>query len=103
LANEFLVATPELDCEQLELGTVLFPKIDYPVDEFCRLLREQYQTVVTPGRFFGAPERIRIGIGGETSLLAEGLARVHHALSEMSRCHDKRPITHASATDTAGQ
>lgn len=83
LANEFLVATPELDCEQLEVGTVLFPRIDYPVQEFCRLLRERYQTVVTPGHFFGAPERIRIGIGGETSLLAEGLARVHDALDEM--------------------
>jgi aspartate/methionine/tyrosine aminotransferase len=85
LANEFVVATPELDCEQLEVGTVLFPRIDCPVDEFCKLLRNGYQTVVTPGHFFGAPERIRIGIGGETGLLTEGLARVHDALGEMSR------------------
>jgi aspartate/methionine/tyrosine aminotransferase len=83
LANEFLVATPELDCEQLQVGTVLFPRVDYPVNEFCRFLRERYETVVTPGRFFGSPERIRIGIGGETSLLAEGLNRIHDALSSL--------------------
>jgi aspartate/methionine/tyrosine aminotransferase len=85
LANEFIEATPELDCQQLKVGTVLFPKVDFPVDDLCRLLRERYQTVVTPGRFFAAPDRIRIGIGGETSLLAEGLNRVHDALDEMSR------------------
>jgi aspartate/methionine/tyrosine aminotransferase len=83
LANEFLAATPELDCEQLEVGTVLFPRMDYPVDEFCKFLRERYQTVVTPGYFFGSPERIRIGIGGETSLLAEGLNRIHDALKSL--------------------
>jgi aspartate/methionine/tyrosine aminotransferase len=85
LANEFIAATPEVDCELLKAGTVLFPRIDFPIEEFCRLLREQYDTVVTPGHFFGSPERIRIGIGGETSLVAEGLNRVHDALAEMSR------------------
>jgi aspartate/methionine/tyrosine aminotransferase len=84
LANEFIAATPEIDCEPLRAGTVLFPKIDFPVEEFCRLLREEYDTVVTPGHFFGSPERIRIGIGGDTSLLAEGLNRVHDALARMS-------------------
>jgi len=85
LANEFVVATPELDCEPLQAGTVLFPRIRFPVDTFCRFLRERYETVVTPGRFFGAPERVRIGIGGDTRLLAEGLSRVHDALEEWSR------------------
>jgi aspartate/methionine/tyrosine aminotransferase len=85
LANEFIEATPELECEQVSAGTVLFPRIEFPVEEFCRLLRERYDTVVTPGYFFGAPERIRIGIGGETTLLAEGLNRVHDALGDMSR------------------
>jgi len=83
LANEFLAATPELDCEPLKAGTVLFPRLPFPVEGFCTFLRERYDTVVTPGHFFGAPERVRIGIGGETALLAEGLARVHDALNEM--------------------
>lgn len=85
LANEFIAATPQLDCEQLQVGTVLFPRIDFPAEGFCRLLRQRYDTVVTPGHFFGTRDRIRIGIGGETSLLQEGLARVHNALDEMSR------------------
>ncbi len=80
LANEFIAATPELDCEPLKTGTVLFPRLDVPVDEFCRILRKRYDTVVTPGKFFAAPDRVRIGIGGETSLLSEGLSRVHDAL-----------------------
>lgn len=83
LANEFIVATPELDYEPIQVGTVLFPPIASPVDQLCRRLREEYQTVVTPGWFFGSLDRIRIGIGGETSLLAEGLNRIHEALSSM--------------------
>ena len=83
LANEFLAATPELDCEQLKVGTVLFPRIDFPAEDLCRLLRERYDTVVTPGHFFGSPDRIRIGIGGESSVLAEGLSRIHDALAQM--------------------
>jgi len=87
LANEFIVATPELDCDLLKAGTVLFPRVEVAVKEFCQLLRDRYDTVVTPGHFFGAPERIRIGIGGETTLLAEGLSRVHDALTELGKAH----------------
>lgn len=85
LANEFVAATPELDCPLLKAGTVLFPRLDFPVEELCRLLRDEYDTAITPGHFFGSPERVRIGIGGETSLLAEGLNRVHDALAQMGR------------------
>ncbi|MGA8027016.1 MAG: aminotransferase class I/II-fold pyridoxal phosphate-dependent enzyme [Bryobacteraceae bacterium] len=80
LAREFLSAAPELDCEQAAIGTVLFPRIGFPAEDFCRLLMERYETVVTPGRFFGSPDRIRIGIGGESTILAEGLSRVLDAL-----------------------
>lgn len=85
LANEFVAATPELDCEPLGAGTVLFPRLEVPVDAFCAFLRERYETVVTPGYFFGAPDRIRIGIGGDTKLLTEGLNRIHNALDDMNR------------------
>ncbi len=84
LANEFVAATPELECEPLKTGTVLFPRLGVPVDEFYRSLRDRYDTVVTPGHFFGAPERVRIGIGGDTNLLAAGLERIHDALHKMS-------------------
>ncbi len=84
IANDFLMVTPELECEPLTVGTVIFPRVRVPVDELCRVLRERYETVITPGRFFGAPERVRIGIGGETAVLEGGLARVGKALRELS-------------------
>ncbi len=84
LANEFIAATPEIDCEPLKVGTVLFPRIDIPVVELCQFLRDDYDTVITPGHFFGAPERVRIGIGGETSVLAQGLNRIHDALVQLT-------------------
>jgi aspartate/methionine/tyrosine aminotransferase len=83
IANEFLAVTPELECEPLTVGTVIFPRVRVPVDRLCQLLRERYQTVITPGHFFGAPERVRIGIGGETAILQEGLARVGKALKDL--------------------
>jgi len=85
IAEEFASTTPRIACGPIGAGTVLFPRIDVPVDEFCRLLRQRYDTVVTPGEFFGAPERIRIGIGGETSVVAEGLNRIREAMEEFAR------------------
>ena len=83
IANEFLAANPALETEPLTAGTVIFPKVPVPVDQLCQLLRDKYETIITPGHFFGAPNRVRIGIGGETAILTEGLARVHSALSEL--------------------
>jgi aspartate/methionine/tyrosine aminotransferase len=80
LANEFIAGTTPLDCEPVTTGSVMFPRLECPVDEFCTLLRERYETAVTPGWFFGAPDRIRIGISGDTNVLSEGLARIHDAL-----------------------
>lgn len=90
LANEFLVATPELECELTTAGTVLFPRLGRPVDEFCENLRVQYETCVTPGRFFEMNDRIRIGIGGETATLRQGLERLHEALHESAKSADAR-------------
>ncbi len=84
IINDFLTATFALECEPLTVGTVIFPNVCVPVDELCQVLRKRYETVITPGCFFGSPERVRIGIGGETAILQEGLARVGKALKELS-------------------
>jgi aspartate/methionine/tyrosine aminotransferase len=84
IVNEFLSVTPELECDPLSFGTVIFPKVPVPVDKLCLLLRDRYETVVTPGHFFGAPDRIRVGIGGETAILTEGLARLQAALVSLT-------------------
>jgi aspartate/methionine/tyrosine aminotransferase len=81
IANDFLKATPAFESTPVTVGTVIFPKIATPVEPFCQFLRERYETVITPGHFFGAPDRIRIGIGGETAILTEGLGRITEAIS----------------------
>ena len=84
IANEFLGANPSLESEPLAAGTVIFPRVPVPVEQLCSLLRQKYETVITPGQFFGAPERVRIGIGGETTVLTEGLDRVGQAISQLA-------------------
>jgi len=81
LLNQFLVATAQIDAAPLTAGTVVFPRTDLPVEDFCRFLRERYEATVVPGHFFGREKHFRIGIGGDTEPLREGLDRLHDALS----------------------
>lgn len=90
IAADFLAAVPELEAEAPAAGTVLFLSIKEDVASFCQLLRERYDTIVTPGHFFGAPDRIRIGIGGDTAMLREGLSRIQEAISASSTSHIAR-------------
>jgi len=85
LANEFLAATPELIAERLQVGTVMFPRVEFPVGQFCRFLREKYETVVTPGEFFGAPDHMRIAVGGDPAIFGEAINRVHEAAGEFAK------------------
>ncbi len=48
-----------------------------------RSCESRYETSVVPGRFFEMPEHFRIGIGGETEMLEEGLARIGRALDDL--------------------
>ncbi len=99
LAAEFLTSTPQLEGELPEAGTVLFPRLNVDVAQFCRELCERYDTIVTPGHFFGSPDRIRIGIGGDTAVLAQGLSRIRAALSSYLSTHTER---RSAAQPTAG-
>jgi hypothetical protein len=68
-----------------EAGAVVFPQLTSGhVEAFCQLLREKYETSVVPGRFFEAPDHIRIGIGGTTENVREGLSRIGAALDEFA-------------------
>jgi aspartate/methionine/tyrosine aminotransferase len=81
LLNQFLAATPQIEAVPLTAGTVVFPRTNLPVEDVCRFLRERYEASVVPGHFFGREEHFRIGIGGDTEPLREGLDRLHDALS----------------------
>ena len=84
--KRFLNARKDLIAIRPEAGTVAFPQFaGGRVDALCQLLRDKYETSVVPGRFFEMPDHFRIGIGGTTELLEEGLKRLGLALDEMAR------------------
>jgi aspartate/methionine/tyrosine aminotransferase len=86
LLNSFLAAhDKQLDGEPSRLGTTVAPRLRAGrVDEFCDLLRTEFETTVVPGHFFEAPEHFRIGIGGPTDILEQGLARISEALQHFN-------------------
>ena len=84
LLHQFLDTRPDLDAARTETGTTSFPRLGSGgVGAFWRLLREKYDTSVVPGEFFEMPDRFRIGIGGETPEVEEGLRRIAAALDEI--------------------
>jgi aspartate/methionine/tyrosine aminotransferase len=50
-------------------------------DAFAAKLRADYETSVVPGRFFEMPGHVRIGMGVDSEMFAEGLRRVAQALT----------------------
>jgi hypothetical protein len=50
-------------------------------------LLEKYETSVVPGRFLDSPDHFRVGVGGETEKIREGLSRVAAALDELAARH----------------
>jgi aspartate/methionine/tyrosine aminotransferase len=86
LLNSFLAAhEKQLDVEPSRLGTTVAPRLRAGrVDNFCDLLRNEFETTVVPGHFFEEPEYFRIGIGGPTDILEQGLARISEALQHFN-------------------
>jgi len=76
------------DFEHLELtvpehGTTVFPRLHSgDAENFCRVLREEYETSVVPGRYFDRPDHFRIGLGGDPEMTREALARLALALRQ---------------------
>jgi aspartate/methionine/tyrosine aminotransferase len=86
LLNSFLRTRDDLEYFEHRSGTVSFPRLKAgDVNELCRLLIEKYETSVVPGRFFGMPSHIRIGISCDTEMFRRGLERLGAALDEAKR------------------
>ena len=86
ILNRFFDSRSDLRAVRPEFGTVDFPRVlRGSADRLCDLLREKYESAVVPGRFFEMPEHFRIGIGGDTATLTEGLRRLGAALDELAR------------------
>jgi len=76
----------DLECVRPHFGTILFPRlVRGSADQFCHLLRANYDTSVVPGRFFDTPGHFRIGLGGDVAMTREGIHRLGRALDEFGR------------------
>ena len=85
LLKKLLDARKDLLTIWPEAGTVAFPQLPSGhAEAFCQLLRDKYETSVVPGRFFEAPDHFRVGVGGETENVREGLTRIAAALDELA-------------------
>jgi hypothetical protein len=79
--REILGGHPKLEQALFDLGTTAFPRLaEGDGEALFRRLVGHYETSVVPGRFFGAPQHIRIGLGGDPAMTREGLARIAEAL-----------------------
>lgn len=84
--NGFYAAhTEALDAAPHVHGTVSFPRVrSGDADDLCTLLAERYETAVVPGGFFGMPAHVRIGLGVDPAIFAQGLDRLARALDGRS-------------------
>lgn len=75
---------PRLEWLEPVAGTTAFPRVTDVADTSSlvdRLIRD-YDTIVVPGRFFQAPQHIRIAYGGEAGMVREAVARLDRALRD---------------------
>ncbi|MFV4649173.1 hypothetical protein ACNJUT_21510, partial [Mycobacterium tuberculosis] len=79
--RELLADHPALDQHLFDQGTTVFPRLRHEDGDslFARLVRD-FDTSVVPGRFFGAPDHIRIGLAGDPKTSREGMRRLAAAL-----------------------
>ena len=83
--NDFVAGRGDIECMTAEHGITVFPKWKGgDTDRLDRLLRLEHDTAIVPGRWFGMPDRFRIGLGGDTELIKQGLARLGSALDELA-------------------
>ena len=73
-------------------GVCAFPRLRTTTDAqpFCVELAEKHGVLLVPGSCFGYPAHVRLGFGGPTSALREGLKEVSDLVSKSSRVYGRR-------------
>ena len=81
--RDILGGQPALDQVVFDQGTTAFPRlVAGDGDGFCARLIRDFETSVVPGRFFGAPDHIRIGLTGDPVTSRAGFERIATALTD---------------------
>jgi aspartate/methionine/tyrosine aminotransferase len=84
LTETFLATHPQLECVP-SAGTIVFPRIAGVADSrpFVARVMQERHTALGPGSFFEAPAHFRLGYGGDSERVREGLARVSSVLHNL--------------------
>jgi len=83
IAREAMEEAPYLRGDVPTAGTVLFPHCDVDVGKLSEVLLRKYKTVIAHGRFFGMTDHFRLGLGGDSDELREGLDYLRMALRDV--------------------
>lgn len=83
--REMAASHPRLEWLEPAAGTTAFPRLRGVDDTaaFVDALVRRHDTIVVPGRFFQAPQHIRIAFGGDETMVTEALVRLDRALREI--------------------
>jgi len=82
--REILGGHQRLEQSIFDHGTTVFPRLlGTDGDILFETLMARFETSLVPGRFFGAPAHVRIGLGGDPATTRAGLECVAAALDEL--------------------
>jgi aspartate/methionine/tyrosine aminotransferase len=85
LANAFFARSSRVESAPMVHGITALPKLlGGDPEALDAQLRARWDTAIVPGRWFEAPDHFRIGIGGPTDVVEEGLARLAASLEEQA-------------------
>lgn len=72
-------------------GVCVFPRLlsEIDVDALCHRLAREKKVLLVPGSCFGHPQHFRLGFGGSTAHLREGLDRLGQLLDDPARVHQE--------------
>jgi len=84
--KKFFQARNDITAVPTKFGTTSFPRLpNVDLDKLCALLPKKYETAVVPGKFFEAPQHVRIGMCCEPEDFSAGVERLGQALDELRR------------------
>jgi hypothetical protein len=82
--NDFLTSRDDLASEPMRDGITTFPSWrGGDVERLSSLLRAEYDTSIVPGSWFDLPEHFRVGVGGNSEKLKQGLERLGTAMDKL--------------------